>query len=164
MLKRKESEPGESETAETTSPSSEGTTSSEEGTGDSTTSEPTTHSVGVDTSLPEGSVEFPEGPKSRPERPADLTAETVREYVRTFESRYVYNRLYHDETSGVHEECGVDSVEEYGEGFRVVVWCSAYATYQSDGETVHADYFSQYATYFVGPDSTVRREGKAGTR
>jgi hypothetical protein len=131
---------------------------------DSTTTGPTTHALGVETSLPEGSVEFPDGPKSRPERPDDLTAETVRQYVKTFEYRWVYNKLYHDETTEVHEECGVDSVTEYGVGFRVVVWCSAWATYESGGETVHADYFTQYATYFVGSNSTVRQDGKAGTR
>ena len=143
-----------------------GTTTTEppNATSNSTTTEPTTHALGVETSLPEGSVEFPDGPKSRPERPGDLTAETVREYVKTFEYRWVFNKLYHGESTEVHEECGVDSVTEYGEGFRVVVWCSAYANYESDGSTVHADYFTQYATYFVGPDNTVRQEGKAGTR
>lgn len=146
-----ESDSGEASTSGTT-------------TTNSTTTEPTTHALGVETSLPEGSVEFPDGPKSRPKRPGDLTAETVREYVKTFEYRWVYNKLYHDETTEVHEECGVDSVTEYGEGFRVVVWCSAYANYESDGRTVHADYFTQYATYSVGSDNTVRQDGKSGTR
>lgn len=151
-------EPGSSETTTTEPTTTDSTTT------DSTTTEPTTHSLGVETSLPEGSVELPDGPKSPPERPEDLTAETVREYVKTFEYRWVYNHLYHGETTEVHEECGVDSVTEYGKGFRVVVWCSGWANYESDGETVHADYFTQYATYFVGSNSTVRQEGKAGTR
>ncbi|WP_137287305.1 hypothetical protein [Halorussus salinisoli] len=131
---------------------------------DDSTSDPTTHALGVDTSLPEGSVEFPEGPKSRPERPADLTAESVREFVATFERRWVYNELYRDDSTTVHRECGVDSVAEYGEGFRVVAWCSAWANTGRGETTIHADYFTQYATYFVGPESTVRRDGKPGAR
>ncbi|WP_135852664.1 hypothetical protein [Halorussus salinus] len=124
----------------------------------------TTHALGVDTSLPEGSVEFPEGPKSRPERPADLTAESVREFVADFERRWVYNELYRGESSSVHRECGVESVREYGEEFRVVAWCSAWVNSGAGETTVHADYFTQYATYFVGPDSLVRREGRSRTR
>ncbi|WP_128475926.1 hypothetical protein [Halorussus pelagicus] len=125
---------------------------------------PTTHALGVDTSLPEGSVEFPEGPKSRPERPADLTPESVRTYVETFEGRWVYNDLYRGESSSVSQECGVDSVTEYGEGFQAIAWCSAWANSGKGETTIHADYFTQYATYLIGPDSTVRREGKPGTR
>lgn len=125
-----------------------------------TTGESTTAPVGIDRSLPQGSVDLPDGPESRPERPGILTAEQVREYVKAFEYRWVYNRLYRDESTTVHARCGVDSVTEYGAGFRVVVWCSAYANTQSEEGTIHADYFRQYATYFVGPDSTVRREGK----
>mgnify|MGYP006273857919 FL=1 len=128
------------------------------------TTDATTHALGVDTSLPEGSVEFPEGPKSRPERPAVLTTASVREFVATFERRWVYNELYRGESSSVHQECGVESVREYGEGFRVVAWCSAWVNSGSGETTVHADYVTQYATYFVGPESLVRREGRSGTR
>ncbi|WP_135825778.1 hypothetical protein [Halorussus ruber] len=136
---------------------------------DSTTESEATRTPGEDSSVPEGSknkasAEFPEGPKSRPERPADLTAESVREYVWAFERRWVYNLLYRDGSTDVHRECGVDSVEAYGEGFQVVVWCSAWANSGEGETTVHADYFTQYATYFVGPDSTVRRDGELKTR
>lgn len=129
-----------------------------------TTAEPTTHELGADRSLPDGETTFPEGPKSPPERPADLTAERVREYVSTFERRWVYNRLYRGESTEVHRECGVDSVAEYGEGFRVVVRCSAWANSGAGETTIHADYFTQYATYFVGPNSTARRDGESKTR
>ncbi|UPV74441.1 hypothetical protein M0R89_18155 [Halorussus limi] len=131
---------------------------------DAATTDATTHALGVDTSLPEGPVVFPEGPKSRPERPADLTAESVERYVETFERGWVYNELYRGASSSVHQECGVESVQEYGDGFRVVVWCSAWANSGSGETTVYADYFRQYATYFVGENSTVRREGRAETR
>lgn len=126
--------------------------------------EPTTHPTGVDTSLPEGSVEFPEGPKSRPERPAELTAASVREYVAAFERRWAYNELHRGRSTSVRLECAVESVSERGEGFRVVVRCAARATDSGGETTVHADYFARYATYFVGPDSVVRREGKSKTR
>lgn len=151
---------------------SDGSGETEEGTtGTTPIDEPTTQSVEVATSLPAGGVEFPaeaaefpDGPKSPPERPAELTAESVREYVQTFEYRYVYNSLHYDETSEVTETCGVDSVTEYGEGFRVVVWCTASSNTERNGTTIHADYFTQYATYFVGPDTTVRYEGESVTR
>lgn len=128
------------------------------------TTEQTTLPMGVDSSIPEGSASLPAGPKSRPERPSDLTAESVREYVRTFEYRYVYNELHADETTAVDVECGVESVEANGDWFRAVAWCSGYANAERDGETVHADAFAEYATYFVGPDSTVRREGRSRPR
>lgn len=63
-------------------------------------------------------------------------------------------------TTDVEQTCGVDSVSEYGEGFRAVVWCSAYSNTRRDNTTLHADYFTQYATYFVGAGSTVRQEGE----
>ncbi len=130
-----------------------------------TSTDSTTDSVTVETSLPEGTVDFNDGPKSPPERPDDLTAERVREYVATYERRHVYNGLYYDETSEVHQQCEVDTVTEYGVGYRVVVWCSAYSNTGGENETtLHADYFTQYATYFVGPDSTVRFEGKSKDR
>jgi len=159
-----ESGPEESGDSDVTATTTAESTRESTGTTATTTDEPTTHPVEVSTSLPEGSVEFPDGPKSRPERPDELTAESVREYVKTFEYRYVYNLLYRDESTSVHAESGVDSVSEYGRGFRVVAWCSAWANYDQDGTTLHADYFTQYATYFVGPDSTVRYEGESATR
>lgn len=124
----------------------------------------TTHALGAGASLPEGSTEFPDGPKSRPERPADLTTTSAHEYAKTFERRWVYNRLYHGKSTEIRQECGVDSIAEYGEGFRVVVWCSAWANSDRNGTTIHADYFTQYATYFVRQDSTVRRDGKSRKR
>ncbi|MFC4448316.1 hypothetical protein [Halorussus aquaticus] len=166
-LLREESDETPVESTETTAASRETNAEPRETTDSAATGtddEPTTHPVGVDTSLPEGSVEFPDGPKSRPERPAVPTAESVGTYVETFERRYVYNELYRDESTSVSLECGVDSVAAYGDGFRVVAWCSASADTHGDGTTLHADYFTQYATYFVGPNSTVRRDGRSGTR
>jgi hypothetical protein len=159
-----ESGPEESGDSDETATTTAESTRESTGTTATTTDAPTTHALGVDRSLPEGSVEFPDGPKFRPERPDELTAESVRKYVKTFEYRYVYNKLYYDETSAVRETCGVDSVTEYGAGFRVVVWCSASSNTERNGSTYHADYFTQYATYFVGSNSTVRYEGESATR
>lgn len=118
----------------------------------------------IEVSGSEASAEFPDGPKSPPERPADLTPASAREYAKVFEYRWVYNRLYRGESTDIRRECGVNSVSEHGEGVRVVVRCSAWANSDRNGTTIHADYFTQYATYFVGPDSTVRRNGKSRTR
>lgn len=165
-------ESGEDTATDTTAVTTEATTT-EVTTGDRTSvettsvtsTESTTEPVTVETSLPEGTVEFNDGPKSPPERPDDLTPERVREYVATYERRHVYNGLYYDETSEVHQECEVETVTEYGVGFRVVVRCSAYSNTGGENETtLHADYFTQYATYFVGPDSTVRIDGKSEER
>jgi hypothetical protein len=106
----------DSEDGETTGTESSATTTDSGGATHSgtvqTTDQPTAYPVGAGTALPEGSVEFPPGPKSRPERPADLTPERVREYVLTSERRWVYNRLYRDDSTDVHQDCGVDSVTE----------------------------------------------------
>ncbi|MFC7079862.1 hypothetical protein [Halorussus caseinilyticus] len=152
------------ETEATTESRGTPTTPESPASAETTTDDPTTYPASAGPSLPQGSVEFPAGPKSRPERPAVLTAASVREFVRTFERRWVYNRLYRDDSTTVHQECGVDAVEQYGEGFRVVAWCSAWANTGRNGTTLHADYFTQYATYVVGPDGTVRRDGKSAER
>lgn len=147
VLDRDDPDPGDPPTEETTAAGE-------------TTPDPTTHELAVDTSLPDGEVDLPDGPKSRPDHPEELTRERVREYAKTVEYRWLYNRLAGDETTEVRVECGVESVTEYGEGYRVVVRCSASANGGRGETTVHADYFARYATYFVGPDTAVRRDGK----
>jgi hypothetical protein len=161
---REAPESGESpETDATTGkPTGRNETTGEMAIGETTTEE--LPPVTVETPHPEESNEFPDGPKSRPERPVELTAETVREFVRTFEYRWVYNTLYGDETTSVHAECGVESVTEYDLGFRVVAWCSAWADSEQNGTTIHADYFTQYATYLVSDDGVTRYEGRSKTR
>jgi hypothetical protein len=161
---REAPESGESpETDATTGkPTGRNETTGEMAIGETTTEE--LPPVTVEAPHPEESNEFPDGPKSRPERPVELTAETVREFVRTFEYRWVYNTLYGDETTSVHAECGVESVTEYDLGFRVVAWCSAWADSERNGTTIHADYFTQYATYLVSDDGVTRYEGRSKTR
>lgn len=116
------------------------------------------------TSLPDESVEFPDGPKERPEKPDDLTAASVREYARTHEYNFVYNRLYYDESTDVELSCEVMWVERPEDFYRVRVSCTGYSntggSKPNSTETatvVHADWFTQEFVYLVDEDSTIRR-------
>lgn len=112
------------------------------------------------------SVEFPDGPKERPERPATLNASSVRAYVHTFEYRYAYNSLWVNERSEVTLECEVDAVNETAYGYEALVTCSGYsgpdesytATNGTDTPTPvpHADWFTQTYRYRVDGDTTLR--------
>lgn len=114
---------------------------------------------------PAGGVDFPDGPKERPDRPDDLTRETVREYVRTYEHRYAYNALYANEHTEVSLTCEVLSVETADPGYRVVVRCSGYSNTQDPSGTnatstataVHADWGSRRFVYRVTSETTTRR-------
>ena len=64
------------------------------------------------TPLPPGDVDFPDGPKERPDRPVTLNESSVRDYVRTHEYRYAYNSLWYHEYSEVTLACRVDGVTE----------------------------------------------------
>jgi hypothetical protein len=120
------------------------------------------------TPFPDAEPTFPDGPKSPPDRPSTLTAESVSEFVRTYERRWVYNSMYvadaSDFTASV--DCSVEHLTERDVGYVAVVGCTAYAEYYTDRtpegpETpakVHADWFTQYFTYLVDEDSLVRRE------
>ena len=122
--------------------------------------------------FPDTVVLFPDGPKERPDRPANLTAETVREFVRTHEHRYVYNQLWHGEATEVSVGCEVHSVERAGGGYRAVVGCRGYSNTRGTpgpnatgtATAVHADYFTRYYTYLVDADSVVRREATGAER
>jgi len=111
----------------------------------------------------EAAVEWPDGPKAQPERPDDLTAERVGEFVRTHEYRYVYNSLWYGEYTTVSLDCSTESVASAGDGYRAVATCTGYSNTRgpSNGtETVtavHADWFTQTFVYYVDAD-TIRRE------
>lgn len=129
-------------------------------TGDSPRSpEPTT----TDTPLSGDPVEFPDGPKERPERPATPNESTVREYARTYEYRYAYNSLWYGEGSDVELECDVESVTEQSYGYEAVVTCTGYsntrgttANSTATGTTLHADWGSQTYRYRISADATTR--------
>lgn len=126
--------------------------------------------AGPATPLPNETVSLPEGPKVAPERPAELTAETVRRYAHTFEYRYVYNALWYDEYSDVTADCEVDTVERVDVGWQAIVTCTAYSNTggPTDGTAspteLHADWFTQSFTYLIDENSTVRREGTDAER
>ena len=124
------------------------------------------------TPFPDTVVPFPDGPKERPDRPTNLTAETVSEFVRVHEYRYVYNRLWYGDATEVSVNCEVRSVERVGDGYRAVVGCSGYSNTRGTpgpnatgtATAVHADYFTRYYAYLVDDDSLVRREATAAER
>ena len=106
-------------------------------------------------------VEFPDGPKERPDRPATLNTSSVDDYVYFFEYRYVYNSLWFGEHTSVHVECEVDSVNETGYGYEAVVTCSGYSnTDVPENSTTtpapHADWFTQTYRYRVDSNTTLR--------
>jgi hypothetical protein len=120
------------------------------------------------TPFPDTEPTFPDGPKHPPDRPATPTEESVSEFVRAYERRWVYNSMYVEDASDftASVDCSVEHLTERDVGYVAVVGCTAYAEYHTDrtpGGTetpakVHADWFTQYFTYLVDEDSLVRRD------
>ncbi|MDS0299932.1 hypothetical protein NDI76_14375 [Halogeometricum sp. S1BR25-6] len=122
------------------------------------------------TPLPARSTPFPDGPKSPPERPAALTEESLREFLTTYERRWVYNAMYPGPNRSYEahvSNCEVRWLDERDAAHVAVVACTAYAEYETrpGGEgnatgtpvRVHADWFTQSFTYLVDEDSVIRR-------
>jgi len=111
-------------------------------------------------------VEWPDGPKERPERPDEWTEATASEFVKTHEYRYAYNSLWYDDTSDVSLECETQGSEPAGDGYEVQVSCTGYSnsevTVEEGGTPVeqHADWFTQTFTYYVDDDSIVRNRAE----
>jgi hypothetical protein len=104
-------------------------------------------------------VAFPDGPKSQPDRPDELTEESVREYVRTLQYRISYNSLWDSDVEEVNLKCWVEGVENDGEAFTAEVSCSgSYTEYHGESETQEAiyDLASLRYRYFVSSNSTRR--------
>lgn len=99
-------------------------------------------------------------PKPVPEKPDDLTAESVRAFVVAYEEAYVYNRAVEDGSyDRVNVACGVRSLNRTAGAFRVRVECGI-STYRWDSDaraTLHGDGFAR-ATYLVEESATVRRD------
>ncbi|WP_439026426.1 hypothetical protein [Haloarchaeobius sp. DT45] len=134
---------------------------------DPTTTEPTTGTgtpTETRTSYPDTDVPFPDGPKSRPERPDEWTEQTARAFVHDHEYRWVYNQLWYNEYSEVELSCEVHSVEPVREGYEVLVSCTGYsntggeATGTQTATDVHADWFTQWFVYYVDEDTIRRRQ------
>lgn len=115
----------------------------------------------TDASPPSGDVDFPDGPKERPDRPSTLNASAVREYVRTYEYRYAYNSLWINEFTEVTLDCRVDDVRRRDGGYEAVVTCTGYSnTRVPENATLtpgpHVDWFTQSFRYYVSEDATLR--------
>lgn len=124
-----------------------------------TTTTASTTTTPTMTPFPDGSVLLPDGPKEPPERPDELTAVTVEGYVRTYEYRYVYNRLYRSNVKRIEVSAGVSEVVETPVGFAVGVQARGWTNYGGT-TTVHADFGGHLITYLVDEDSTVRVQGR----
>lgn len=111
--------------------------------------------------LPDLTLSLPDGPKERPERPAELNRSSVRAYVHDFQYRYAYNSLWFSEYTEVTLDCSVASVTERREGYNVTVSCTGYSntggsTENGTATELHADYFTQAFVYYIDQDSTLR--------
>lgn len=112
---------------------------------------------------PTGSVDFPEGPKERPERPSRLMTSAVREYVETHEYRFAFNALWTNEYSEVSLDCRVDSVTRREWGAEAVATCTGYSNTHVPTESTHtpvphADWFTQSFRYRVSETATTREQ------
>jgi hypothetical protein len=100
-------------------------------------------------------ADAPSGPESYPDRPDELTRESVVEYVRTYEHARVTNLLHEPDVADLHVECtGVHDTAAHG-GHYALAHCTGYANYE-DG--LHADWGQRPALFFVAPTLTVRIE------
>jgi hypothetical protein len=111
---------------------------------------------------PQGSVEFPDGPKDPPERPARLNESSVRAYVSAVEYRIAYNSLWVSEHTEVSLSCRVDGVAEEPWGYEAVVTCTGYSNTDGPENATatpgpHADWFTQSFQYRVSADTTRRQ-------
>ncbi|SEO33585.1 hypothetical protein SAMN05216388_101162 [Halorientalis persicus] len=119
-------------------------------------------SSGAGTPLPAGSIDFPDGPKERPERPSPVSETAAREYVKRHEYRYVYNSLWMGKHTDVVVDCRVDSVEQRQWGYEAVVTCTGYAESRANGTVTpaHADWFTQSYRYRVSENTTQRLDAE----
>lgn len=96
--------------------------------------------------------DLPAGPRSYPDRPADLSPETVREYVHDVEHARTYNVLYEPDMTDSSLDCRTVYERESDGGHYALASCTGYANYPN----VHADWGQTPALYFVSDDLTVR--------
>ncbi|AUV84058.1 hypothetical protein C2R22_18460 [Salinigranum rubrum] len=97
-----------------------------------------------------------------PDRPPELTEETVGPYVAEYEEVYRYNAIVEEETERIQEivvGAGVVSVTPRDDGYEVVVSVGFYWTFGDDGSGQPAgiaDGRPYEATYFVNATATER--------
>lgn len=104
-------------------------------------------------------ADAPDGPVSYPDRPDRVTAETAREFARSFEHARTRNVLHRPNIETVSVDCrAIHDTGGHGGQF-VLASCSGYANYDDGG---HADWGQLPAMYFVGSDLAVRVEDLDG--
>ncbi|KAA9407708.1 hypothetical protein Har1131_13135 [Haloarcula sp. CBA1131] len=108
-----------------------------------------------------GTVEFHDGPKDPPDRPATLNESSAREFVSEYQYRTVYNGLWQGEHTEMSLDCRVDNVTERSWGYDVVITCTGSSTTDppagstaTDGPI--SDYFTQSYRYSVSADGLSR--------
>ncbi|MDS0257960.1 hypothetical protein NDI56_00900 [Haloarcula sp. S1CR25-12] len=133
------------------------------GTPETATSQPSATPSSAPTATPPGggSIDFPDGPKAVPDRPATLSESTVSDFVYDYEYNYVYNKLWQGEHTEMDLECRVDSVTELSRGYEAVVTCDGGSTTElpagaTGTEGPIMDYFTQSFRYRVTDTATAR--------
>jgi hypothetical protein len=120
----------------------------------------TTHSTPTTAATPTAEpVTFPEGPKSKPERPDELSNASVRQYVYEMESRAVYNSLWRGNYSQVTVRCEVEEVTQHDDRYEAVVVCTGFNNVRPPENSTatpgpHYDYFTQAFRYYVTDEMT----------
>lgn len=125
--------------------------------------------AGPSTPLPNRTVALPDGPKTPPERPASLSADSARELALLYEYRFVYNTLWRNDDSAVTLSCRVVDTSAFDHGYRVTVSCRGYAETEArsvpdaSGPTpVRDEWPERTVTYLVDEDSVIRQTGAPG--
>lgn len=128
------------------------TTASTTASATSSTSTPTM------TPFPDFVVSLPDGPLDPPPRPDELTEPSVRDYVETYEYRYVYNHLSREDGTPTVSS-SVNDVLDVPVGWAVGVQARGHVNYGGT-TTVHADFGGHPLTYLVDENSTIRLHGQ----
>lgn len=131
--------------------------------GHSSSSSPTP--TATTTPYPNETVAFPDGPKSRPALPDAITAESAASYATTHEYRYSYNEFWAGPGTEVgmsEHSCQIESTEATGDGYVVVLQCTAYVNEPTEDasstQTQHFDYPPWTVRYYVDENSVLRDE------
>lgn len=115
----------------------------------------------VGSTVPGAPVKFPEGPNEPPEKPDTLNRSSVRDYVQTYEYRYLYNKLWQGEYTDASIEVIIGGVSKRPYGFVVLVQSGGHSNVRPPENSTatpgpHADQPPSVYRYRVGAVKTVR--------
>lgn len=108
---------------------------------------------------PSDPPELPGGPKEPPEKPAEITPESISEYVAAFERAYVYNRLHCSDPGSISVSADGATTWETDHGVYAFASASGYSECETDRGTVVADHGPEPHAYAVGEEFVVRIDG-----